>query len=154
MARKTPLKSLGRWLFDNQMSSSTPTTTGIRPIGRADRPIIYCTSTYFLDLRELWTDWPQRELNGLTKGYMLVQGAFWLQQVMVINMESRRRDHRQMMAHHIVTIALLWASYVYHQTRVGTLILVTMDVVDLIFPVSLGFDPTNRHVAGQMSQVR
>lgn len=55
-------------------------------------------------------------------------------------------------------IALLWASYVYHQTRVGTLVLVTMDVVDLVFPVSLlfpfGFDPTNGHVAGQMSQVR
>jgi len=87
-------------------------------------------------MQELWTDWPQRELDGLTKGYILGQWAFWLQQVLVINIEDRRKDHWQMLTHHFVTIALIAASYAYHQTRVGNLILVLMDVVDLIFPVS------------------
>lgn len=87
-------------------------------------------------MEELWTDWPQRELDGLMKGYMLGQWSFWIQQVLVINIEDRRKDHWQMLAHHFVTIALVSASYAYHQTRVGNLILVLMDVVDLIFPVS------------------
>ena len=87
-------------------------------------------------MQELWTDWPQRELDGLMKGYILGQFSFWIQQVLVIHIEDRRKDHLQMLIHHFVTIALLSASYAYHQTRVANLILVLMDVVDLIFPVS------------------
>lgn len=87
-------------------------------------------------MEELWTDWPQREMDGLMKGYNLGQWAFWLQQILVINMEDRRSDHWQMLSHHVVTIALIAASYAYHLTRVGNLIMVLMDVVDLVFPVS------------------
>jgi len=87
-------------------------------------------------MQELWTDWPQRELDGLPKAYMLLQWAFWIQQVLVIHIEDRRKDHWQMLSHHFITIALIAASYAYHQTRVGNLILVLMDVVDLVFPVS------------------
>lgn len=86
-------------------------------------------------MQELWTDWPQRELDGLMKGYMLVQWSFWIQQIFVIHIEARRKDHWQMLSHHIVTIALISASYAYHQTRVGNLIMVQMDIIDLIFPV-------------------
>lgn len=69
------------------------------------------------------------------KGYMLAQLAFWLQQLYVINIEERRKDHLQMFCHHIVTSALIYASYRYGYTRVGNLILVLMDVVDLFLPV-------------------
>ncbi|OBT81597.1 hypothetical protein VE02_09571 [Pseudogymnoascus sp. 03VT05] len=100
---------------------------------------IYCNSSYFLNMDELWTDWPQRELDGLMKGYMLGQWSFWIQQVLVINIEDRRKDHWQMLTHHLVTIVLICASYAYHQTRVGNLILVIMDVVDLIFPLAKCF---------------
>ncbi|RDL33014.1 uncharacterized protein BP5553_08453 [Venustampulla echinocandica] len=95
---------------------------------------IYYKSPYFLNMHELWTDWPQRELDGLMKGYILWQWSFWIQQVVVINIEDRRKDHWQMLTHHFVTIALISASYAYHQTRVGNQILVMIDVVDLIFP--------------------
>ncbi|KAI1634794.1 TLC domain-containing protein [Biscogniauxia mediterranea] len=106
---------------------------------------IYYKSSHFLDLRELWTNWPQRELDGLTKAYVLVQWAFWLHQVLVINIEARRKDHWQMLTHHLVTILLIATSYAYHLTRVGTLIMITMDVVDLVFPLAkclkyLGFN--------------
>jgi acyl-CoA-dependent ceramide synthase len=87
-------------------------------------------------MQELWTNWPQRELDGLMKGYILGQWSFWLQQILVINIEDRRKDHWQMLTHHFVTIALISASYAYHQTRVGNLILVLMDVIDLFLPVS------------------
>lgn len=87
-------------------------------------------------MQELWSDWPERELDGLMKGYMLAQWSFWIQQIVIINIEDRRKDHWQMLSHHFVTIALISASYAYHQTRVGNLIMVLMDVVDLVFPVS------------------
>ncbi|KAK4216781.1 longevity assurance proteins LAG1/LAC1 [Rhypophila decipiens] len=97
---------------------------------------IYVNSPHYLNLHELWTSWPVREISGLMKGYMLAQLAFWVQQILVINIEERRKDHWQMFAHHIVTNALIFASYRYGHTRVGNLILVLMDVVDLFFPAA------------------
>ena len=97
---------------------------------------IYYNSPYWLNMRELWTDWPNRELTGIMKVYLLPQWAFWLQKIIVIHMEERRKDHWQMLGHHFVTVTLIAACYAYHHTRVGHLILVLMDVVDLFLPVS------------------
>ncbi|TQV91756.1 TRAM1-like protein & fumonisin [Cordyceps javanica] len=97
---------------------------------------LYYTSSYFLDMEALWTDWPQREVGGLMKFYTLAQLAFWMQQVLVIHLEQRRKDHWQMLGHHVVTIALIVAEYAYHQTRVGNLIMVLMDVIDLFLPLA------------------
>ncbi|KAJ9494760.1 Sphingosine N-acyltransferase lag1 [Exophiala xenobiotica] len=88
-------------------------------------------SDYWLDLRALWRNWPIREMDGLAKWYYLVQFGFWLQQIVVVNIEERRKDHWQMFIHHIVTCALIFTSYGYHQYRVGTLILCLMDIVDI-----------------------
>ena len=88
-----------------------------------------------MSMENLWTDWPNRELDGIMKAYLLCQWAFWLQQMIVINIEERRKDHWQMFTHHIVTVALLVFSYGYRQMRAGNAVLVLMDIVDLIFPV-------------------
>ncbi|KAG6000130.1 hypothetical protein E4U21_005806 [Claviceps maximensis] len=97
---------------------------------------IYCKSPYFLNMREMWTNWPNREVGGLMKSYVLAQWAFWLQQIMVINIEERRKDHWQMFSHHIITTILISSCYCYHFTRVGNMILVIMDVVDLFLPAA------------------
>lgn len=96
---------------------------------------MYYESPYFLSMDELWTNWPQRELSGLMKVYFLAQWSYYTLQILILHIEDRRKDHSQMLLHHIVTIALIWASYAYHQTRVGHLILVLMDAIDLVFPV-------------------
>ncbi|KAK4074494.1 uncharacterized protein Triagg1_5090 [Trichoderma aggressivum f. europaeum] len=97
---------------------------------------LYYNSPAWLNMRELWTDWPNREMGGLMKWYMIAQWAFWLQQIIVINIEDRRKDHWQMFSHHIITTALISSCYCYHHTRVGMFILVIMDVVDLFLPVA------------------
>ena len=107
----------------------------IRPTTADLLQYIYSTSPHFMNMRGLWTDWPNREMDGLMKGYVLAQWAFWLQQIIVINIEERRKDHWQMFSHHIITTALISSCYCYHFTRIGNFILVIMDVVDLFFPV-------------------
>ncbi|KAI1382667.1 longevity assurance proteins LAG1/LAC1 [Hypoxylon trugodes] len=97
---------------------------------------IYYTSPHFLNMEQLWTDWPQRELDGLVKGYILAQWSYWTQQLLVVNMETRRKDYWQMIAHHFATIILIASGYVYHQSRVSNLILVLMDAIELIFPLA------------------
>ncbi|KAK5111720.1 hypothetical protein LTR85_011765 [Meristemomyces frigidus] len=87
-------------------------------------------------LISLWSGWPYLYLSASMKVYYVSQLAFWIQQVVVIHIEERRKDHMQMLTHHIITIALLAGSYPYHQTRVGNAVLVCMDVVDFIFPLA------------------
>lgn len=97
---------------------------------------IYATSPYFLNLPAMWENFPQRSMTGLHKWYYLVQFAFWLQQIVVVNIEERRKDHWQMFTHHIITSALVFGSYGNYQVRVGTVILFIMDVVDLFLPAA------------------
>jgi len=92
-------------------------------------------SPYWLNLKELWAGWPHIQIDGLMKWYYLVQFAFWLQQIVVVNIEERRKDHWQMFTHHIITCALLFCSYGYYQTRVGNVILFLMDIVDIFLAV-------------------
>ncbi|KAF3940437.1 hypothetical protein ABW19_dt0204622 [Dactylella cylindrospora] len=89
-------------------------------------------SKYWFNLRQLWTDWPLRELDGSFKWYYLVQFACWVQQIFILHIEARRKDHYQMLAHHIITCALIYCSYVYHMTRVGHVILCLFDVGDIL----------------------
>ncbi|KAF2084886.1 longevity assurance proteins LAG1/LAC1 [Saccharata proteae CBS 121410] len=97
---------------------------------------IYSQSSYWLSLTEIWTHFPTRQMDGLTKWYYLVQFAFWLQQIVVVNIEERRKDYLQMFAHHIITSALIFMSYGYYQTKVGNVILCIMDVVDIFLPAA------------------
>ncbi|KAI0429760.1 longevity-assurance protein [Xylaria sp. FL1042] len=97
---------------------------------------IYLKSPYFLKLEELWTDWPQREMEGLTKAYVLAQLAYWTQQLLVVNLEARRDDYWQMIAHHLATTTLITSAYANHHTRVTNLIFVLMDIIELIFPLA------------------
>jgi len=97
---------------------------------------IFVKSPYWLNLKELWTNFPTQQLDPLVKYYYLVQFAFWLQQLFVVNIEERRKDHWQMFTHHIFTSALLFTSYGFYQTKVGNVILCLMDGVDILLSVS------------------
>ena len=76
------------------------------------------------------------QVSGLFKWYYLAQYAFWLQQIFVLNIEERRKDHVQMFAHHIITCALIYGSYTHHLMRPGHIILCIMDVIDILLSVS------------------
>ncbi|EFW19904.1 sphingosine N-acyltransferase lag1 [Coccidioides posadasii str. Silveira] len=97
---------------------------------------IWMHSKYWMDFREIWTDWPSREIPGYFKLYCLLQLSFWLQQIFVINIEERRKDHYQMLTHHIVTSTLLGSAYVYSFYNVANVVLCIMDIVDFLLPAA------------------
>lgn len=97
---------------------------------------IVLESPYWGDLSEMWAAYPQIENSGIFKGYYLVEMAFWLQQVFVLNIEARRKDFWQMLAHHLITCTLLFMSYTYNVTRVGNAILCIMDFSDILLSVT------------------
>ena len=94
-------------------------------------------SDFWFNLHGIWQGWPFQEIEGVFKWYYLVQWGFWIQQMLVVNIEEKRKDYTQMFVHHIFTTVLLFLSYGYYHTRVGIVILCIMDLVDIILPVSL-----------------
>jgi very-long-chain ceramide synthase len=81
-------------------------------------------------------NYPHIPLATPIKLYYLTQLASWFHQVLILNAEARRKDHYQMLSHHIITIALLLTSYYTNFTRVGCLIMVLMDWCDAWFALA------------------
>jgi len=75
---------------------------------------------------------PHIPLAAPVKFYYLTQTAFYMHQILILNAEARRKDHLQMMAHHIITVILMVASYFTNFTRVGCVIMVLMDWCDVL----------------------
>ncbi|BGP13686.1 hypothetical protein JCM10213_002254 [Rhodosporidiobolus nylandii] len=106
------------------------------------------TSDYrSLNTLHFWKGYPHDALPAFTKYYYLVQTAFWIQQIIVLNLEARRKDYYQMFAHHIITVILMMFSYVLNWTRIGNTILCTMDLADVFLTLAKLFKYTGKEMA-------
>ncbi|KAL3480040.1 TLC domain-containing protein [Aspergillus californicus] len=97
---------------------------------------IWSQSQYWMDFKAIWAEWPARGISGSLKWYLLAQLAFWVQQIFVINIEERRKDHYQMLTHHFITSTLLGSAYFYGFYNVSNVVLSLMDAVDLLLPIA------------------
>ncbi|CDO94557.1 unnamed protein product [Kluyveromyces dobzhanskii CBS 2104] len=93
---------------------------------------LYYQSPYFFNVDHIYIGWPHDQLSWLFKTYYLSQIASWFHQIIVLNVEERRKDFWQMFAHHIITVILTTGSYCYYFTRIGNVILILMDIVDVL----------------------
>lgn len=95
-------------------------------------PLWYFNTYYF------YIDFPHRTHSLLFKIYYLGQAAFWVQQsiVLLLQLEKPRKDFKELVFHHIVTIALIWTSYRFHYTWMGIAVYITMDVSDFFLATS------------------
>ncbi|KAF9646950.1 longevity assurance proteins LAG1/LAC1 [Thelephora ganbajun] len=84
----------------------------------------------------IWSRYPHYPLPGPVKFYYLNETAFYIHGIFVLTAEARRKDHIQMVAHHVIAITLMFLSYAWNFTRIGCLIMVLMDVCDVLLPVA------------------
>jgi len=100
----------------------------------------YQLPTKLLNPKEgIWSNYPNIPLPGPIKFYYLNETAFYLHGLFILNAEARRKDHWQMMTHHVVAVALMFLSYSLNITRVGCLIMVLMDWCDVVLPLAKMF---------------
>ena len=92
---------------------------------------LYYHSPHYHNIENIFIGWPHDRMSSLFKKYYLISTAFWLQQMVVLHIELRRKDHYQMFCHHIITCLLVIGSYFYYFSRIGNLILILMDSVDV-----------------------
>ena len=86
-----------------------------------------------MNIDHLYLHWPNHNMTAGFKKYYLISMGFWFQQVFVLHIEKRRKDHYQMLSHHIITCCLMVGSYNYYYFRIGHIILMIMDSVDILF---------------------
>lgn len=93
---------------------------------------------WYFNTTEFYTSYPHKTHDWYFKVYYLGQAAFWVQQsvVLILQLEKPRKDFKELVLHHIVTIALIWCSYRFHFTWIGIAIYVTMDVSDFFLATS------------------
>ncbi|KAF2962790.1 hypothetical protein GQX73_g10784 [Xylaria multiplex] len=112
--------------------------------------VTYHSPTWYFSTVGMYSGYPHKTHPAVTKFYYLLQAAFWVQQalVMVFGLETRRRDFKELVVHHIVTISLIALSYRFHFTMMGVLIYVTHDISDFFLATSKSLNYVDSHLQG------
>ncbi|KAI8890974.1 longevity assurance proteins LAG1/LAC1 [Backusella circina FSU 941] len=97
--------------------------------------IIY-HSPWWFDSSYFWRDYPVTDYSTEFKYYYLLQFAFWLQQIFVLQIEAPRKDYRELVLHHINTLLLISLSYGCNFTRVGNAVFLCMDLPDIFLALA------------------
>jgi acyl-CoA-dependent ceramide synthase len=97
------------------------------------------TDVWFFDTTAMYAGYPHRTHDALFKAYYLLQAAYWAQQmvVMLLMLEKPRKDFKELIAHHIITLSLIWLSYSFHFTRMGLIVYITHDISDFFLAVRM-----------------
>lgn len=92
---------------------------------------------WYFETRGMYESFPHRTHDAVFKFYYLFQAAFWVQQaiVMLLGQERPRKDYRELIMHHIITIALIGLSYRFHFTYMGIAVYITHDISDMFLAV-------------------
>ncbi|KAL7423498.1 sphingosine N-acyltransferase lag1 [Cryptotrichosporon argae] len=94
--------------------------------------------TWWYKTEHFWLEYPHKEMTLALKTYYLMQAAYWCQQaiLLVAKVEKPRKDFKELVAHHIVTLWLIGWSYGIYLTYIGVSIFVTMDISDIFLALA------------------
>ncbi|KAJ1673865.1 Sphingosine N-acyltransferase lag1 [Spiromyces aspiralis] len=116
---------------------------------------IMYNSPYWLNTTNLYAGYPEDHMvmPYNLKWFYLVQLAFWFENLYIIHVEERRKDHYEMLTHHFVTISLVIASYHTYFTRWGHVFMLIMDAPDIFLTLAkllryLGFNRICNYIFG------
>ncbi|KAL5048690.1 hypothetical protein BDW71DRAFT_205384 [Aspergillus fruticulosus] len=96
------------------------------------------TNIWYFNTTAMFEGFPHREHEGLFKAYYLLQASYWAQQaiVLLLQLEKPRKDFKELVGHHIITLALIALSYRFHFTYLGLAVYITHDVSDFFLASS------------------
>lgn len=147
LARILGVKSRGKQTrFMEQMYTAVYIAV-VGPLG------VYCmkhTSVWYFNTKGMYEEYPHKTHDAPFKFYYLFQAAFWIQQalIMILGIEERRRDFRELVIHHVVTISLIGLSYRFHFTYMGIAVYVTHDISDFFLAMAKSLNYINSPLQG------
>lgn len=96
---------------------------------------------WYFNTTAMFEGFPHRTHEAVFKAYYLLQASYWAQQavVLMLQLEKPRKDFKELVLHHIVTLALIGLSYRFHFTHMGIAVYVTHDISDFFLAVCFTF---------------
>ncbi|KAF2746183.1 longevity assurance proteins LAG1/LAC1 [Sporormia fimetaria CBS 119925] len=96
------------------------------------------TPVWYFNTTGMYESCPHKTHEAVFKAYYLLQASYWFQQmiVLLLMLEKPRKDFKELVAHHFITLALIWCSYRFHFTYMGLAVYITMDVSDFFLATS------------------
>ncbi|KAG6017567.1 hypothetical protein E4U41_004178 [Claviceps citrina] len=107
-------------------------------LGPAGMYVMSKTPVWYFNTRGMYEGFPHRTHEASIKFYYLFQAAYWAQQaiVLVLGLEKARKDFKELVAHHIVSLSLIGLSYRFHFTYIGLAVYTTHDISDFFLASS------------------
>lgn len=96
------------------------------------------TPIWYFNTTAMYEGFPHKTHEALFKAYYLLQASYWTQQmvVLILLLEKPRKDFKEFVAHHLITMSLIWCSYRFHFTYMGLAVYITHDISDFFLAVS------------------
>lgn len=135
LARLAGLKSRGKQArFMEQMY----TAIYFAFLGPAGMYVMSRTPVWYFNTRGMYENFPHKTHEAIFKFYYLFQAAYWAQQaiVLLLGMEKPRKDFKELVGHHIVSLVLIGLSYRFHFTYLGLAVYITHDISDFFLATS------------------
>ncbi|KAA8621508.1 LAG1 Protein transporter [Pyrenophora tritici-repentis] len=96
------------------------------------------TPVWYFNTIGMYENFPHRTHEAVVKAYYLLQASYWAQQaiVLLLMLEKPRKDFKELVAHHVITVSLIWLSYRFHFTYMGIAVYITHDISDFFLATS------------------
>jgi acyl-CoA-dependent ceramide synthase len=98
--------------------------------------------TWWYNCEQFWIDYPHWQMTPGLKRYYLMQASYWCQQLIVLvsGVEKPRKDYKELVTHHFVTLWLVGWSYGINLTLIGNAVYTSMDIPDVFLAASKLFN--------------
>lgn len=135
LARKAGMRSRGK---QARFMEQLYTAIYFGFLGPAGMYVMSHTPIWYFNTRAMYENFPHKTHAADFKFYYLFQAAYWAQQaiVLLLGLEERRKDFKELVGHHIVSLALIGLSYRFHFTYMGLAVYITHDISDFFLAVS------------------
>lgn len=98
--------------------------------------INFRNENFIKDPYNLWQDFPFHSIEPKHNIFYMIQLGFYGSLFITLFLDVKRKDFKEQIAHHIVTISLITGSFVASFWRIGILLMMLYDPVDWIIEIS------------------
>ncbi|RKU44179.1 hypothetical protein DL546_007024 [Coniochaeta pulveracea] len=146
-ARHAGIRSRGK---QARFMEQTYTALYFGVMGPVGMYVMSQTPVWYFSTYGLYEGYPHKSHIAVFKFYYLFQAAYWAQQalVMLLGLEKPRKDFKELIGHHVVSLALIFLSYRFHFTYMGLAVYVTHDISDFFLASSKTLNYLDHPITG------
>ncbi|XP_020833857.1 ceramide synthase 4-like [Phascolarctos cinereus] len=93
--------------------------------------LIFYNKTWFGQPETVWNGYPKQPLQPAIYWWYLLELSFYLSLLLTLSLDVKRKDFKEQVVHHFVTITLILFSYSANFVCIGALVLLLHDVSDI-----------------------